>query len=178
MKHKYILIFHNIWPGQAVIKLLVPLVETASAHLLMDMAKMTGCQPDFRTSLIGGERRAIMTHAGMRSRKKPQTAGGRYHMSGEQHSTRYIRQNLWFHSSYNVDVFVSMEKGTNRGEDPGDCNYVRNDKRLQQRFVTADWNQRRTMLPSAGWNAPQSPQHCYSCVHFDHTVLLICLKCC
>lgn len=48
------------------------------------MAKITGCQPDFRTSLIGGERRAIMTHAGISSRKKPHTAGGRYHMSGEQ----------------------------------------------------------------------------------------------
>lgn len=51
-------------------------------HLLMDMAKMTGCQPDLRTCLVVGERRAIMAQAGIRSRKKPQTVGGRYHMSG------------------------------------------------------------------------------------------------
>lgn len=49
----------------------------------MNMAKMTGCQPDFRTSLTDGERWAILTHSGMRSRKKPHTAGGRYHMSGD-----------------------------------------------------------------------------------------------
>lgn len=58
----------------------------------MDMAKMTGCHPDLRTSLIATERRAIMTQAGMRSRKKQQTAGGRYHMSTEDTSVNVLQQ--------------------------------------------------------------------------------------
>lgn len=55
-------------------------------YLLMDMARMIGCQPDFRTSLVGGEFVAIITHAGMRSRKMLHITEGRYHMSKEQHS--------------------------------------------------------------------------------------------
>lgn len=62
-------------------------MEVSPAHLLIVMAKITGCQPDFRTSLIAGERRAITTHAGIRSTKRPHTMGGRYHMSEEQRST-------------------------------------------------------------------------------------------
>lgn len=57
------------------------------ADLLMDMAKMTGSQPDFRTCLIAAERRAITIQTGMRSRKKPQTAGGRNHISVDQRSS-------------------------------------------------------------------------------------------
>ena len=54
------------------------------ADLLMDIAKMTGSQPDLRTCLIAGERRAMTIQAGIRSRKNPQIVGGRNHMSVEQ----------------------------------------------------------------------------------------------
>lgn len=83
----------------------------------MDMAKMTGCQPDFRTSLIGGERLATITHTGIMSRKKTHTAGGRYHMSGEQHRTGNICQNLY--SSHKIDIglwIVSLCFVLRRGE--------------------------------------------------------------
>lgn len=51
------------------------------ADLLMDIAKMTGSQPDFSTGLIAGERPATAIQTGISSRKKPQTVGGRNHMS-------------------------------------------------------------------------------------------------
>lgn len=87
------------------------------AHLLMDMAKMTGCQPDFRTSLTDGERRAIMTHTGMRSRKQQQTTGGRYHMSGKKHNTqRHSCQNPGVHSASDVEVGVWIDSLLRSGQ--------------------------------------------------------------
>lgn len=54
----------------------------------MDMAKMTGCQPDLRTSLTGAEPQAMMTHTGRRSSRRQHTTGGRYHMSAGQYRTQ------------------------------------------------------------------------------------------
>lgn len=65
-------------------------LEPGSTHLLMAMAEMTGCQPDFRTSLTGGERWATTTHTGMRTTKKPHSTGGRYHMSEKRHIMRQV----------------------------------------------------------------------------------------
>lgn len=49
--------------------------------LLMDMATMTGCQPERRTSLVWGFCRATSTQRGISAKKNRHTRGGRYHIS-------------------------------------------------------------------------------------------------
>ncbi len=47
----------------------------------MDMATITGCHPERRTSLVWGFCRATTTHTGIRARKARHTRGDRYQMS-------------------------------------------------------------------------------------------------
>lgn len=53
----------------------------------MDMATITGCHPERRTSLIWGLRRATTTQRGIRDKKSRHTAGDRYQMSDGKEKT-------------------------------------------------------------------------------------------
>lgn len=90
--------FFHIW---VMMQYWIRSLRLMLADLLMDMAKMTGHQPDLRTCLIAGDRRAITIQAGIRSRKNPQTIGGRNHMSVDQwgsHFYGHVNNKLvWIH---------------------------------------------------------------------------------
>lgn len=65
-------------------------------YLLIDIATITGCHPERRTSLVWGFCRATTAHSGIRARKTRHTSGGRYHTSvGQQQVWGEILQTRW-----------------------------------------------------------------------------------
>lgn len=88
----FIIHFHNsivflMYPQQST-KLNLPysswrftIIKIKLPYLLIDIAIITGCHPERRTSLICGLSRATTTHSGIRPKKMRHTRGDRYHIS-------------------------------------------------------------------------------------------------